>query len=185
MNKARQHFLAGSAFSHDHNAGIGLRHFFGKLKQLTGFHILRHRLRLIRCRTNVFFHHCHQLLCREWFFQIIHRPITNGFHRIGDAAIGCHNQHRQLGPLSSDLTHQLVSVHSRHVDIGDHQLTAIVSQPIQRRFRIRYTFGIEAAHFQGIHNGFTQIGIIFHHQYVCCIHLLCLLGILSITLYQR
>ncbi|MNE70879.1 hypothetical protein D3C80_1667030 [compost metagenome] len=61
-----------------------------------------------------------------------------------------HQQHRQLRLLAAQLRQQLVPIHTRHVDVTDHQAERFAQHSLQCLFGAAHGAVGETADFQGI-----------------------------------
>ena len=109
----------------------------------------------------------HQLQQRarlERLDQIISGALTDGIYRPFYRAESRHQQYRQLRITTTDLRQQLMTIHTRHVDVADHQPERLFGQRDQGRLGAIDRPIIMPAQAQGIGQGFAQRAIVFNQQ---------------------
>ncbi|MNI46059.1 hypothetical protein D3C73_1005050 [compost metagenome] len=135
MDVARQHFLARARLTRDQHRGIAACDPRCQFEQLRARRLECYRpftLSQAETAQGMTPHQIEQRLGLERFDQIVHRTLAHRIDRTLDCAVSRHQQHRQLRLPRSQQAQQLVAVHTRHVDVADHQAEGLAADGKQR-----------------------------------------------------
>ena len=167
MDETSKHFLANPGFAGEQYAGLCDRDPPGQVEHNACGGILGDHFAALALPPTVMARHRDQQAIRlERLGQIIGGSLAHRLHGQVDLAIGGHQQHRQLRPARFQIAQQAMTIHARHLHIGQDQagMGAALFQPGQRLFRIGSGVGGIAGQLQGIHERFAQIRVIFDNQ---------------------
>ena len=114
--------------------------------------------------------HDPQMLRREWLGHKIVRPQPHGLDRILDGAVGSHHEHLDLRVETLDLFEQLHPVHTRHLQIGDHQVRLFVLDQLQRLFPVGRDAGLVPLAVEESLTAHRQIDFVVDYEYPFTCH---------------
>ena len=169
VNVARQHFLASTGLTGDQHRGITAGHSCRQLQKLGTGRLDRNRAFDVSCTDaakRMSRHQIEQGFGLERLDQIIRSTLTHRIDGTLNGAVGSHQQHRQLRLTHSQQREQLMTIHTGHVDVADHQTERFARHRRQRFFSAADRVKIMAGQQQRISQRFAQRTIILDQQHL-------------------
>ena len=101
----------------------------------------------------------------EGFEQVLHRPVLDGLHGLGDRAVSRQHEDGQAGPAADAFPQQLATGHAGHLLVGKDQIDLSALQLQERLFAVGGEDDRVPRRFQQVSHGQPEILVVIDDEY--------------------